>query len=294
MSDQPKACMFCGQDCSGRPRIKDERGRYACKTCVEARAAKPKPLQAAASSVATSPDDPVGPDLFAIAEPEVTEFRQSDRQPCAGCGRLLDAGAVICVSCGRSTTTGKAVATRTGVAEGPAALSADPRKAKRLKERAEEDAKARRNVYLVPSVVAVVGFGLSAGLTYLRLKNNSKIEAGELMAYAAMNTGITAVICTVGYLLCAVLWMGMNQSLPVVTLQMIAVVAGSKAIELAFANFIIGGIPAMIVGLLAAVWLMTTIMDLDMQDAILAAVICYVVMGMAANAIFFAIALAAG
>jgi hypothetical protein len=86
----------------------------------------------------------------------------------------------------------------------------------------------------------------------------------------------------------------MNQSLPVVTLQMIAVVAGSNAIELAFANFIIGGIPAMIVGLLAAVWLMTTIMDLDMQDAILAAVICYVVMGMAANAIFFAIALAAG
>ncbi|MBY0457025.1 MAG: hypothetical protein K2V38_06790 [Gemmataceae bacterium] len=55
---------------------------------------------------------------------------------------------------------------------------------------------------------------------------------------------------------------------------------------------LVGGIPAMIVGLLAAVSLMTWIMDMDMQDAILAAVICYVVGNFLSALTFAALVLA--
>lgn len=30
-----KVCVICGEDCSGRPRIKDSKGRYCCKSCHE-------------------------------------------------------------------------------------------------------------------------------------------------------------------------------------------------------------------------------------------------------------------
>lgn len=32
-----KTCVICGQDCSKRPRVKDQRGRYYCKACHEKR-----------------------------------------------------------------------------------------------------------------------------------------------------------------------------------------------------------------------------------------------------------------
>ncbi|MCH7849181.1 MAG: hypothetical protein IIB53_12550 [Planctomycetes bacterium] len=35
MGDSLKICVICGEDCSGRPRIKDSKGRYCCKSCHE-------------------------------------------------------------------------------------------------------------------------------------------------------------------------------------------------------------------------------------------------------------------
>lgn len=35
MGNSLKVCVICGEDCSGRPRIKDSKGRYCCKSCHE-------------------------------------------------------------------------------------------------------------------------------------------------------------------------------------------------------------------------------------------------------------------
>ena len=36
MTTREKTCIFCKRDCSDRDRVVDERGRYACKVCLEA------------------------------------------------------------------------------------------------------------------------------------------------------------------------------------------------------------------------------------------------------------------
>jgi hypothetical protein len=79
-----KTCVVCGEDCSGRPRIKDPRGRYHCKDCYErVRASLKAP---------TALEQPTG-DL--------------PRRPCANCGTATPPGAVICTNCGCDPATGR-------------------------------------------------------------------------------------------------------------------------------------------------------------------------------------------
>lgn len=48
MGNSLKICVICGEDCSGRPRIKDSKGRYYCKSChEEALRRKQAPAEAA-------------------------------------------------------------------------------------------------------------------------------------------------------------------------------------------------------------------------------------------------------
>ena len=30
-----KTCVYCGEDCADRPRIRDPKGRYSCQACLE-------------------------------------------------------------------------------------------------------------------------------------------------------------------------------------------------------------------------------------------------------------------
>lgn len=48
MGDSLKICVICGEDCSGRPRIKDSKGMYYCKSCHE-EALRRKPARAEAA-----------------------------------------------------------------------------------------------------------------------------------------------------------------------------------------------------------------------------------------------------
>jgi len=64
-----KCCIICGADCTGKPRVKDPRGRYFCRPCYDARS--PAHAEAARSPVgSTEPLDAVLPaDDFLLAEP---------------------------------------------------------------------------------------------------------------------------------------------------------------------------------------------------------------------------------
>ena len=98
MSPAPlqKICGLCGEDCSGRPRIKDPQGRYYCKTCYEealerrkaAAPASPPPVPVRETS--DSPDELSG----VVGAPPVSQG------PCPGCGGPLAADAVLCTNCG--------------------------------------------------------------------------------------------------------------------------------------------------------------------------------------------------
>lgn len=102
-----KICIFCKQDCAGRPRMKDEHGRYACQACVDARSAQ-RGGQRAARRVPASAEQTVGTSMIGQKICEVCG------EDCSGRPRTKDArGRYTCMRCMeelKTVSTGAAVA----------------------------------------------------------------------------------------------------------------------------------------------------------------------------------------
>ncbi|USN98279.1 MAG: hypothetical protein H6810_08830 [Phycisphaeraceae bacterium] len=98
-----KVCVICGQDCSGKPRIKDAYGHYACKACVEAK-------EGHAHHAAPAEPEPAADDGFGLGdfyeEPQTMEAPVATMM-CPGCGSPVEAEAVVCTRCGINVKTGK-------------------------------------------------------------------------------------------------------------------------------------------------------------------------------------------
>lgn len=125
MAGAGKICIVCGEDCADRPRIKDGRGRYACKACVEAKRGS------GAAGVVGDVDDgdglvPLEPaiaggeaegveddDLLALESfSEPAASAPVEGRACPNCGVAVLPEAVICLECGTNLGDGKALKTR--------------------------------------------------------------------------------------------------------------------------------------------------------------------------------------
>ncbi|MEZ6242959.1 MAG: hypothetical protein R3B57_07945 [Phycisphaerales bacterium] len=99
-----RICRICGQDCSDRPRVKDAKGRYYCRACAESVAARKK-------TAPPPPPDPEPldlsldePDDIAI-EPEVEPPRRAAGL-CPFCARPLAPDTGRCPGCGYDPAQG--------------------------------------------------------------------------------------------------------------------------------------------------------------------------------------------
>lgn len=114
MNQIEKACVFCGQSCVGHARIKDAKGHYAHKACADKHAKKQS-----AEPESGVMDDGLGAglgggmdDLLVDLEPVKTDGVAA-ASGCAGCGRRMEPGAVVCMNCGFDTQSGKGLKTKT-------------------------------------------------------------------------------------------------------------------------------------------------------------------------------------
>ncbi len=128
-----KVCVICGQDCAGKPRVKDPQGRYSCKSCHEAamKKAAAAPATAKAAPVKGAPRPAVKPASKPVpppmpepeAEPAFDGFDNAAilegleasapaaapaGEQCPSCGMPLPGGAMVCMSCGFNRATGRA------------------------------------------------------------------------------------------------------------------------------------------------------------------------------------------
>lgn len=117
MSHIEKECVFCGQSCAGQARIKDAKGNYAHKACAEqhagSKSAEPEPV-GVGGGLGDGLGDGLGggmDDLLGDLEPIETEA-MSAASACPGCGRRMDAGAVVCMNCGFDSQSGKSLKTK--------------------------------------------------------------------------------------------------------------------------------------------------------------------------------------
>src|SRR5436190_11991087 len=112
-----KLCTVCGIDCSGKPRIKDQQGRYICKECFDkakqTRQTQTNPVPAAVGTAGTAEAPTEGDNSFLLdlASTKGSAGLQGSK-PCPECGRAMSTNAVICIGCGFNTGTGKRVPVR--------------------------------------------------------------------------------------------------------------------------------------------------------------------------------------
>lgn len=106
---QPKVCVICKQDCSGRPHVKDKQGRYACRACVEKKQAKTAAAKAP-QQPQTGGTDPV---MAKLVEGSVAV----KSTPCSQCSNPIPPDGIVCTNCGFNTETGKSMRTRVTVEE---------------------------------------------------------------------------------------------------------------------------------------------------------------------------------
>ncbi|MHC4949257.1 MAG: hypothetical protein ACYTG1_13545 [Planctomycetota bacterium] len=75
-----KTCVYCGEDCADRPRIRDPKGRYSCQACLE-RVNRNR------------------------------EVRERAVAPCPGCGGLRLRDVIVCFRCGFDRRLGRRLET---------------------------------------------------------------------------------------------------------------------------------------------------------------------------------------
>jgi len=112
MSDVEKICVMCGQSCAGQPRIKNEKGQYAHRACVQAKQ-ESEPV-VADDGLYDDYDDALGGMDDLLGDIAVHEEVAIDgaAMACPGCGTRMEAGSVVCMGCGYNTQSGKQLETK--------------------------------------------------------------------------------------------------------------------------------------------------------------------------------------
>ena len=130
MSQGEKLCVICGESCAGLPRIKNERGQYAHKACVESKQKEQALREEDAIGLEEDGmyDDALGGGMDdLLGDLEEQSAYEGTTAACPGCGQRMNEGTVVCMGCGYNTQSGKSLSTKSkeagaGTAAGAAAL----------------------------------------------------------------------------------------------------------------------------------------------------------------------------
>lgn len=121
MSSQEKICILCGQSCAGQARIKNGKGQYAHQSCAQAKQASKQdaaPVEQSAISSGSLYEVDAYNDAFGggmedlLGDLDHQDEVVSSTSACPGCGHRMNDGAVVCLSCGFNTASGKAMSTK--------------------------------------------------------------------------------------------------------------------------------------------------------------------------------------
>ena len=162
-----KVCVRCKVDVSGKPRVKDAKGRYLCRPCFDkaasegAKAAPAKPVAIGAGGAADPGDDVL--DNAAIFDLAPTASVPQGG-PCPGCGNFVRAGTQVCVNCGYNAATGEAIATAVGVEKVKARPAFKSKDDVRKDHLAASSGEMHRRAWINAGVVLAIGVVSSIGV----------------------------------------------------------------------------------------------------------------------------------
>ncbi|MFN7021970.1 MAG: hypothetical protein ACK4WH_11670, partial [Phycisphaerales bacterium] len=236
-----KFCVHCRRDCSGRPRLRDQHGRYHCRECVDRLGLAHRPAAVEVGTLAAGGSDHDDGPIPLVEESDEPRVRGD---VCAGCSRPISPEAAVCIQCGLNRQTGERIATALEVSKelrrkskrrtcrecganltGLAAprcpscgtVELDSRLTREERQR-EEGRRLARNAWLKPLMIAAptlalmcVVIGLTGG-------------ASQIVPYL-ISFMIQLAIGTVVYFVCAMMWIGVDDPPHIIFLKMAGVYA---------------------------------------------------------------------
>lgn len=296
-----KVCTRCGQDCAGKPRVKDQHGRYTCQPCVEKIKAErgitsspapltPSPPPPPASGPASEPE---GFDVFAL-EPSADDPKLA---PCRNCGAPVAESAVLCVSCGFNKKLGRTARESDVAAALPPPNPTAPQRARRTKcgqcgydlrgitaptcpecgasamaptrqEKDRENSKAvAKEAYLKPLVYFAVGY---LGVCFIAGLQGG---VGHVLFYS-ISLAIQIPIGVAVFWACCLVWIGFDAPIHLTAIRVAGIYALSD-----LAGSVFGFLPLVgwVASLLVYAGLMMELLEIDLQDAVLVSVATFVV-----------------
>lgn len=255
----PKICIRCGQDCAGRPRSRDSKGRYTCQPCIDAAMAKQRDAEfrKEAAAIAPLPAHLLDPDPDAGKPLPLAPEPVHAAGPCPKCKAPMVEGAVLCTSCGYNREAGGRVKTITGDTAGP--------RDKRQIER-EMAAKAYRWEFIKPALMFCISFFIIAGI--LAANNEAR-----LIPFALIVSLINVVIGLGVFWVCSLVYIDFEGPLALTALRLagifgvaeVAAIAAGALIPVPFVGWLI---PTVIY-----LALLSQMLELEVGDAIIVAVV---------------------
>lgn len=114
-----KTCLICKQDCTGRPRTKDEKGRYICQACIDRYGTEKVARIIADTDAFTKPyDDGIDLAAAAAAEAKTGPAELATDQACPKCSNFMQESARICMHCGFDRQEKRVIRTKVEKAKG--------------------------------------------------------------------------------------------------------------------------------------------------------------------------------
>lgn len=270
-----KRCIYCGQDCSNKPRLKDRMGRYSCRECVDRKQA-PIPM-----------DDGLPVDLAGM---ESAATPAGGLQLCPGCQSSMPHGSSVCVQCGFDTRKGAAITTAQGVdkirsgGKGKCPECGYSLKGLREnrcpecgtiiarmteRERAREDsARIARMAYVKPLIQLAVGIAAMALLLLGR-------ERGDEMVYFATLYGSRLAAVLLVHVTCCVIWIGFDAPIRLIVLRMAGVLALVDMLALFLLTFAPIPLVINVIALLVLMALLADSFEIELVDAVIVGLIAY-------------------
>jgi hypothetical protein len=284
-----KTCIVCGQDCSSRPRVRDEHGRYHCRECYDLlKEAKGFGERAGATGEsrggigsAAGNDDPLaalGVDLAWDNEgkdeggvggginPEVLENALVE---CPGCGKPEPRNTVICPACGLNWQTGKQVATEFTVEENNDRESKTPPTLRRSPSDIAREESMRSSVireYINPLVLIGVGTFIVTGVPAM-------FGAEEAVVAYLIFLSILTVVGLASFFICSALWIGFEAPWHLTALRLAGIYSMSFAVLVVAVVVVPFGVIGLAIGWITYITLLMKYLDLDTADAFMVALV---------------------
>ncbi len=287
--------MRCGQDCSGRPRVKDQQGRYCCKACAEkqptARASASVHQPSEPTSAPPEPQEAAWDAGLDALEFEPVVLPESSLKVCMGCGLPMQPGAVICVSCGTNQSTGQPAGPIVVGQEKPAQPSKPLRvcskcgydlaglktpkcpecgtvnlKRKRGLDLDREAAeKAYKWEYIKPLIILGVCGAIEAAVLFSNYRGTELLGA-TVLSLLRVPVGILV------YFACAFAWLGFENTFKLTIVKLLGVFA-AVSLATTVSLLIPFGIYRLSLSYFVQIWMLSDLMDMEYSDAAFASAI---------------------